>query len=157
MVDFNFSSHFRTEHFGGSSQPAYNPRGSDRHALAQQSCHNPPPSLRLPPIRESSSRENYGYATSPDIMSTYRGGAPTSSRGHNMPRTQPTNQPTYGVLAPSGAGDTLIPVKTSNTKAPGILRGHLVTAGMQGDDAKKKFQCSVCGRKMERHSVYKVS
>ena len=127
------------------------------NALPPQSSRNSPHNLRLPPIREPSSREDHGYATPSENPSTYgHDRAHTSSRTQNTYRVQPTNQPGYHVLA--NAGGSLVPVSTSYTKAPGIVREHVVTAGLQsGDDAKKRFECQVCGRKMERQSVYTVS
>lgn len=50
----------------------------------------------------------------------------------------------------------MVPVSTSHTKPPGIVRGHVLTAGMHDDDSRKRFECHVCGRRMERQSVYNV-
>jgi hypothetical protein len=120
-------------------------------ALPQQSCHSSHPSLRLPPIRESLSsatkQEDYEYSLSQNT---------STSRTQYSSRVSPKDQPTYHVLAPSSAGGKLVPVSTSHTKPPGIVRGHVLTAGMHGDDSRKRFECHVCGRRMERQSVYNV-
>ncbi|KAF8531601.1 hypothetical protein JB92DRAFT_3104766 [Gautieria morchelliformis] len=146
------------EQFDESRDPTYDLRGMGR-ALTQQSSHNAQPSLRLPPIRESSSRtrqEDYGHRGSSEIAPPHhRDRSYTSSRTQSSSRAQPTNQPAYHVLAPSSAGGSLVPVSSSHTKPPGIVRGHVLPMGLQsGDDARKKFECPVCGRRMERQSVY---
>ena len=130
-------------------------------APPQQNSHNSHYSLRLPPIRECFSQtktESYEYNSHPQIPSTNQYDAvATSSRIQSSSSGQANPPHTYYVLAPSSVGGKLVPVSTSHTKPPGIVRGHVLTAGMHaGDDSWRRFECHVCGRRMERQSVYNV-
>ncbi|KAF8588857.1 hypothetical protein K439DRAFT_539928 [Ramaria rubella] len=139
--------------------PAYNLQGMD-NALPHQDSFTSHTGPRLPPIREPSSRtrqESHKYSTHSQTASNLRyDGTSTTSCAPNPSRAQSVNQAAYHVLAPSNVRGELVPVSSSYTRPPGIVREHVVTAGQSQDDEnpKKRFECHVCGRKMERQSVY---
>ncbi|KAF8518666.1 hypothetical protein BU17DRAFT_90730 [Hysterangium stoloniferum] len=115
-----------------------------------------PTDLRLPPIREHSarSRQNDHRYNRPIAHPEPYSQEPSRGSAANVSRsTAGSRDPIYHVLAPSHGRDQLIAVSESYSKPPGILREHTLPKTYD-NDSKKKFECHVCGRRIERQSVY---
>ncbi|KAF8518671.1 hypothetical protein BU17DRAFT_90735 [Hysterangium stoloniferum] len=111
----------------------------------------------LPPIQEHSATDrqsDYGYNRPAPYLQ------PLSQRPSRDPSanvsfsTTSTGDPVYHVFAPSHERDRLIAVSESYSKPPGIVRENILSLGTYDNDSKKKFECNICGRRMERQSVY---
>jgi hypothetical protein len=130
-------------------------------ALPQQSSHNAQPRPWLPPTGEASPcnrQEDHVYRASPEIVSLHDGhGASTSSLTQSScTSTEETiNQPAYCDLAPSSPGGSLVPNCSSDAIPASTVEGNLkLPERLQStsDDARKKFECPICGRGNRRQS-----
>ncbi|KAF8515349.1 hypothetical protein BU17DRAFT_67939 [Hysterangium stoloniferum] len=112
---------------------------------------------RLPPMQEHSLRgrqDEYGYNRPAAYAHHYGQGLvrPLSAQGSRS--SAGSREPVYHVLVPSHEKDELIPVSESYSKPPGIVRENILSSGIYDNDPKKKFECNICGRRIERQSVY---
>jgi hypothetical protein len=150
------------ELFVESGKPIYGPRPM---ALPQQSSHNTQPRLWLPPTGETSpcNREDESvYRASSEIASLHDGhGASTSSLTQSScTSTEETiNQSAYSFIALSSPGGSLVPNCSSDAIPASIVEGNLkLPESLQNasDDARKKFECPICGRRNACQSHHDV-
>lgn len=135
-----FESH--PSHSSESSHQSFGYRGTNNNV-----------GPRLPPIRESSP---FHYLERDDgNISSERHGYPHYSGAYGSPSNASSSRnPAYHVLVPSHDREKLISVSESYTKPPGIVRDNILSSGLYDTDPKRKFECHICGRRIERQSVY---
>jgi hypothetical protein len=140
------------ELFIESGDRIYGPR---RMALPQQSSHKSQPRLWIPPTGEVSpcnGQDDSVYRASSEIPSLHDGHAASTSSltQSSCTSTEETiNQPAYCDLAPSSPGGSLVPNCSSDAIAASTVEGNLkLPEGLRNasDDARKKFECPICGR-----------
>lgn len=145
LIFVNYVEHFENPSQGSDSHQSFGFRGASSHL-----------GPRLPPIRESSP---FHYLEQDDSnFSSERHGYPHYSGAYGSPSNASTSRnPAYHVLVPSHDREELISVSESYTKPPGIVRDNILSSGLYDTDPKRKFECHICGRRIERQSVYNVS
>jgi len=127
------------------------------HALLPHHHEGGQTDPRLPPMQEQSQRgrqTDYGYnrlAAYAQHCGQGPGRTPSANVSHSNVGSR---DPVYHVLVPSHEKDELIPVSESYSKPPGIVRENVLSTGIYDNDPKKKFECNICGRRVERQSVY---
>ncbi|GJJ08531.1 hypothetical protein Clacol_002749 [Clathrus columnatus] len=134
--------------------PSQIPESSHQSFSSRGGSNNHLSGPRLPPLREASPFPHYrepGGNDLPPGRSTY---SHFSARPGSPSGVSAFRNPAYHVLVPSHDREELISVSESYTKPPGIVRDNILSSGLYDTDPKRKFECPVCGRRIERQSVY---